>query len=271
MRPESKPAPTGREPGIEPGMMCRDVQELLHAHVDGELEGFRAVLVDRHLLGCAPCRKVRNDLERERIWIIEAALDAPRVPASFASRVVDRVRESRRATKIRWWRDAFFRASGAAAAIAIVSVAALRIPSGTDPGAGGPEGSGIVLDERTDDSSWPPVSRAVVAPIPVEVVFVAHAPSDSAHDGHPAARAAEVRLVSDLVFAAYDLGQPGKKAVRSFDRGVLCRPDPNSDGRSDLNDVAYSLQLMMPDRSVEPVIEEESSGDPECVDICLKV
>ncbi len=98
-------------------MNCTNVELYLDALMDGELDASARVEVDRHLTACAGCgdrlafaKTLRNQLK--------ATVAAGRAPASLRARVTEALREE--STPV-WWRiDTSWRATAAAAAVALV-------------------------------------------------------------------------------------------------------------------------------------------------------
>lgn len=239
-------------------LTCSEVEKSLEAYVEGELEGHRLHLVARHVESCGNCAARCLEYQRERLRLIEAAVDSPELPESFARKVAARALAERRRALAARWRDAFFRVSGAVAAAAMLLLA---VSVGTGP------------EVRDGDRPQPARSpsalkesfgRTALAGIPKA------APPSPTFRERAASELAMLPEVHDAVFAAYRLGPRGS-GVWVPEQQALCLPDPNNDGRSDINDVAFSFQLLLPDRPPALAGHEEEAADPDCVDICLKL
>jgi anti-sigma factor RsiW len=85
-------------------MNCLEVRDSLSAWLDGELAPEVRALVDRHLQGCAGCRRELAQLEA-----LEEALGALPVmaPAGLPDQVLSRLRRPRR----QWWQSLALAAS----------------------------------------------------------------------------------------------------------------------------------------------------------------
>lgn len=256
---------------------CADAERILDAHVEGELRGFELALLERHLRGCAVCAGRRAELERERVWILEEALASPSLPESFPEKVVSRILESRRRALAERFRAAFFRISGVAAAAAALLVAALLEPPGPreespaeSPGA--VRAALVGLERRGPSEGFVPEADVSDADCDAaeDAGLAREGPPGALLSPPPPERPRLPPTVEDLVFAAYRLG-PRPRHVWVPERGEPCRPDPNSDGKSDVSDVAYSLQFLLSDRPLALVETREVPGDPDCVDICLRL
>lgn len=274
MRREGDGTDEGRRAG---GIACADAERFLDAHVEGELRGFELALLERHLRGCAACAARHAELERERVWILEEALASPALPESFAEKVISRIVESRRRALAARWRETFFRISGVAAAAASLAVAALLEPAGRESespaGSRGTPAAALARPER-----WTPSETSAFEADGLGGECDALEEAELARGGGPGPLLSALpperpRLpptVEDLVFVAYRLG-PRPRHVWIPESGEPCRPDPNSDGKSDMSDVAYSLQFLLPDRPLAMVEAREANGNPDCVNICLRL
>jgi len=108
---------------------CDDVQKLLSAYIDNELAGDERRWVGAHLDGCAECRATVTALQ-DAIAAVKS-LDDFEVPPELADslrQIEPGKRDRAIAPAKRWWespRVAVFVATGAVAAIALVSLLAL--------------------------------------------------------------------------------------------------------------------------------------------------
>lgn len=256
------------------GMNCADARGLLHRHVEGELGPIHTNLLDRHLSLCPACREERDELEKERLWILECALNAPELSESFTKKVVSRIRDTHRRERTETRIGLLFRISGVAAAALALTVASLQytgdVPSpgrGTDVAAtpanvgAGAEGASLPYEVFEDlnrrwhveqPESSPETGRSSRLPV-----------SLASHTAHP--------LVNEAVVMAVTLGDV-QIAWRPAVGENPCRPDPNKDGKVDWTDVAYSCQVQILTAESPPesiATSDESVPDPECVSICL--
>jgi anti-sigma factor RsiW len=108
-------------------MRCGRAQQLMTAAVDGELAPRRRRALDRHLDGCAACRRELADTER-MLAALEALPREAAVSAAVEQTTLRRVRvlaaeEAERAAARSWWRwwqvPAFAAASAAVVALAL--------------------------------------------------------------------------------------------------------------------------------------------------------
>ena len=67
-------------------MICREVEELLHAYCDGELDLIRHVQVEEHLPQCPGCAKQEQELRMLRSAVSTAA-PYHRAPASLRAKI----------------------------------------------------------------------------------------------------------------------------------------------------------------------------------------
>lgn len=63
-------------------MSCHEINPLLHAYVDGELELMRSLDVERHLENCSACAAVRRLLQSLHSALRHSNLSYP-VPATI--------------------------------------------------------------------------------------------------------------------------------------------------------------------------------------------
>ena len=71
-------------------MRCADVERLVDRYTDGRVPAAEAAGLERHVTGCAACRK-RIDEARALARLLAADAGAIRAPRGFAERVMDRV------------------------------------------------------------------------------------------------------------------------------------------------------------------------------------
>ncbi len=246
MQGERREADKDRLPG---DTSCGEAQRSLDAYVEGELEGRQLALVGRHVERCPDCSARVLELERERLRVLEAAVDAPALPETFAREVAARALAERRRILAARRRETLFRLSGVAAAAAALLLAVVLGPAPPERATAGGRPVASLPERRSGGIEFPGAASAA-APAP------------------PNGRG--LKVLHEIVFAAYRLSPYGGN-VWIPEHQALCLPDPNSDGRSDINDVAFSFQLMMPDAPLSLIAEEAIRGDPDCVDICLKL
>ena len=67
-------------------MNCRDVLDLVHAHIDGELDLVKSLEIEQHLAGCAAC-KVRYDGLRESAAAARALASYHIAPQGLRARI----------------------------------------------------------------------------------------------------------------------------------------------------------------------------------------
>ncbi len=104
-------------------MDCRDLEQVLHPYLDGELDAAERQRVEGHLAGCAPCAR-HVEIERHNLSAVRAALKAasPPAPESLRQSVLAALHgEQRRAGQRR-----FLRLSAAAAGVALLAAAGVQ-------------------------------------------------------------------------------------------------------------------------------------------------
>ncbi len=114
-------------------MTCSDVDRLVHAYVDGELDLVRHLAVEDHVQGCGPCsaairrhREVRSALGAASLYF--------RAPASLDHRVRASLRGE---TTNAWTRTLVsWRSLGLAAAVLLVAALGWRVAMRPSPSAG---------------------------------------------------------------------------------------------------------------------------------------
>jgi hypothetical protein len=95
-----------------------DIQEELKAYLDNELTEPRTAEVERHLMGCADCRVLLDELT-EMSWQV-GQLDEHEAPEYLTTRILEAVQAPRPRTMPRLWRLGL--AGAAACSVLIVSV-----------------------------------------------------------------------------------------------------------------------------------------------------
>jgi anti-sigma factor RsiW len=112
-------------------MNCRDALDLVHAHIDGELDLVKSLEIEQHLAGCVAC-KVQYDGLNESSSALRALARYHGAPPALAARIVaalpQEARSAPRAPRRDWLRRA------APFALALVLVAAV-LPALMRPGA----------------------------------------------------------------------------------------------------------------------------------------
>ena len=64
------------------------------------------------------------------------------------------------------------------------------------------------------------------------------------------------------------MGMAEARMSHSRDRDP-CEPDPNQDGKTDWNDVAYSFQVILSGQPPSPLdVSEVTLPDPDCENVC---
>jgi hypothetical protein len=256
------------------GMDCADARRLLHRYIEDELGPIHTQLLDRHISQCPACREERDELERERLWLLESALGAPELSESFAEKVVSRIRATRRRDRTERRIGLLFRISGVAAAVLALTVASLqytedkpRVDRGTDVAAtlpnveGSPETAPLPYEVFEDLNRRWRVEEPGSGPDPRRPSRLPVALASQA--AHP--------LVNEAVVLAVALGD-ARTVWRPEVGKDPCRPDPNKDGKVDWTDVTYSCQVQILTAESPPesiATSDESTPDPECVSICL--
>jgi anti-sigma factor RsiW len=81
-------------------MNCHEMNPLLHAYVDGELDVMRSLDVERHLKTCAACASAKRSLQSLRSTLRHSDLSYS-APTSLRNRLLSEVSERPRETKPR--------------------------------------------------------------------------------------------------------------------------------------------------------------------------
>jgi hypothetical protein len=243
---------------------CSRVDDLLHLHVEGELESIRENIVREHLAACAACRHARDELVEERRWFIEAAVKSPPLPARFRKRIIQRIAGRERSVARKQRRVVLTRAAGIAAALALAFLI-FRAPPRDGNGARLAGEDGVTCAPPGSIADAPAIAAAdPVPPLP-------HAYPQPGTNRAPILPGGTtfVRLPNfgDVLGLAVLVAPSTPRAVSPDP----CRQDPNQDGKTDLTDVAYSFQIILgapPPRSIE--LGEAREAEPECEELCVR-
>ncbi len=66
---------------------CTSVVPLLHRYVEGEIDPIRSRRIAEHLASCRSCADRKEQLDVERLWLVESLLDSPALSERFAGKV----------------------------------------------------------------------------------------------------------------------------------------------------------------------------------------
>lgn len=276
----------GREDG------CTGCAPHLHRLSEGELDPIREKRVREHLAACERCRGEIEEIEAERLWLIESALSSPALSESFSRKVIERIRaEEAAASRLR--RRAFGLRLSGVAALVLAAVALGRMSPSLSPS--GEEASGspgeVVRTERNGGIDGMGLEEKGLTGMDLAAGHAAELTGSSAEiaddpdlcldpstDSHfrpvPAIqrgrRGATFISFGDVAGMAASIGPSGRLPPEI--RDDPCKPDPNKDGQTDLNDVAYSCQILMGGPSSPRPLEEreKSVGEVDCEDLCLR-
>src|SRR5213593_102466 len=113
----------------QPGELCREAQHYLHQYVEGELDPIRSSLIREHLKACAACQKEREALEAERLWFLEAVVDAPLLSGRFQEKILEKVRKAKRQAALQ---RLLGRAGSFAAAFLVIGLTAIQFQRTSD-------------------------------------------------------------------------------------------------------------------------------------------
>lgn len=276
---------------------CGRFAEALHPHVEGELDPIRTKLLEEHLAGCAACTRAEADLKMERLAFLEAAVETPELPDSFSEKVMERIRDVSRARRTRR-RLRFAAAAGLVIFLGAAGSLELFRSGPIEPGSPPPLlTSAPVAPPPSTDHPRPPALRdedarggalPLVAspaakgsekatleeaaalhevPRPGLIAFTSQGaplPGVRPESTPPV----PVRTLGHVVGMVVRMGQPHDAPGRDDP----CKPDPNKDGKTDLNDVAYSCQVLICGNLPSPLEALAAPADEaDCDGPCLRI
>jgi len=273
---------------------CRQAEVFLHRYVEGELDPIRSQLLSAHLESCASCRSARRELERERLWLIEGAVNAPPLSEHFREKVLARLRNERAEALQRRRSDIFFRATGAAAAVLILAFAAFQSldESGSSPEAARETAKVVFTSDSGAGSHAPPsLAAQLVSLPPSDIQDALEEPTDCIEDEvqesdidvDPAVTAgADSSRGAGAPVWGSKLGNVARMAAELDVNATLprwlpiaqddpCRPDPNQDGKAGWDDVAILCQAIIrgaPEHFLDG--GHESALVEDCWDLCVR-
>ncbi len=283
-------------------MDCQRILEHLHAHLEGESDPIRAQLIQKHLEGCEDCRRAGEDLKLDRIGFVEAAVQGPALSDSFTQKVLKRIEKTIRADALRRRRAQLWRLGGLAAAAALIlaaGVAVFRASPEIQPGDlaggvteakkapgmedGGAEGDAFPVEGRPGrleaHGDSPARPREIADRIPVGTIPPASVWTTPFRDVRveplirPAVwHGAALANFGHVLGMAERLAAPSLRRPEAPTRDDPCKPDPNKDGKTDINDVAYSCQVLIcgqPPRPLE-VVDSTAVEPVDCDDYCFR-
>jgi hypothetical protein len=254
----------------------------LHSFVEAELDPIRSNLVREHLGACTECRELAEDLKLERLWVVESMVHSPALSGEFLPRVMQQARtEARRAA----WaarRRAWLPWLSVAALVAGATLIAARFDGGRAPAPGPLAGAASAGGARRETTGSPGVDRpepvgAVTAPVP----FPSTSPPApwrgpearrSLPEPHlaPGRARGGVPSFGQVVSFASSLAPLDRRAPLPAGDDP-CKPDLNSDGRTDWCDVAYSFQVLVRGAPPEALHGEEPAAEAtDCDDHCFR-
>ena len=247
---------------------CSSAQTHLHAYVEGELDSIRTCLLKGHMEECSACREQVEELKLERVWLLEACVDSPALPDSFTKKVMLRVKEEKRAQAGRVRHGVYLRLGGlAAAAVLMVTVlAVLKNSHGNKP-----EGTEIAGDDvatATMKVPGDPAPKVRFVGVPQRNLRELQVPRRTRVISQPRPRFR--RRVPAIMFANFGhvVGMAAARLTHARDIDP-CEPDPNQDGKTDWNDVAYSCQVILSGQPPSPLdVSEATLPDPDCENVC---
>src|SRR5258706_10674608 len=74
-------------------MSCKDIQNLIHGYIDGELDLLKSLEVEQHMKDCPVCTRAYNNHQALRSAISSASLYSD-APANLRKRVRSAVRQA---------------------------------------------------------------------------------------------------------------------------------------------------------------------------------
>lgn len=288
-------------PSSAPALDCDSTSELLHADVEDELSGALRAAVGAHLASCAKCRRARLALEDDRLSFLEAAVASPELPLGFAGRITRRLHREESARRTRLRRRWAISGLAAAGLIAALISPLLRREMAVAPVASSEAAPGLPSSsaERASPAREPlarpsrlgaPLVGGVPGALDEALRTIELSPTLVATVSTPSprlaaatrgeARGAVVRSWSQVLGMAADLSErrrsgarePSPRAARRDDP---CRPDPNGNGQMDIEDLAYSCQLLVHGQPPAPLEPESVGAREDEVDceggLCLRV
>jgi hypothetical protein len=270
----------GQRPGSTED--CGFTRHHLHAFIEVELDPIRCNLLREHLGSCTDCRELAEDLKLERLWVVESMVDSPALSLEFLPRVMQQARtEARRAA----WaarRRAWLPWLGVAALLVGAALVASRFDGGRAPAPEPLAVAGSSGGPRRVHTGSPGVERAVPAvPVVAPVVLASSPPAAVRRDPeerrplpeqHPAPGRSRggVPSFGQVVSFASSLAPLDRRAPVPAEDDP-CKPDLNSDGRTDWCDVAYSLQVLVRGAPPEALHGEEPTTEAtDCDDHCFR-
>ncbi len=116
--PPDPPEGTAREVDMQTD--CQRIAPVLHRYVEGELDPIRGQMVESHLAECPACLSEKEQLDLERLWLVETALEGPILSTRLVDKVMEPVRrEAAARSSSRRWRRTIM-ASAAACLFALI-------------------------------------------------------------------------------------------------------------------------------------------------------
>ena len=71
---------------------CQRIAPVLHRYVEGELDPIRGQMVESHLTECPACLSEKEQLDMERLWLVETAFEGPILSTRLVEKVMEPVR-----------------------------------------------------------------------------------------------------------------------------------------------------------------------------------
>jgi hypothetical protein len=284
------------------GRSCGIHRPHLHRFVEGELEPIRARLLEEHLTTCPECEAAREDLERERLFVVESLVSSPPLSERLTRKILRRAERelcqrgnALFARRLRRLAVALGASILGAAALLVLGTRILlgpsRDPGAMDPGAMAPasrlvaavperahvETAGTEAAHRLEAGPFEPgrLERTAFPAAPV----AARLPSPRLVPRRAAVTpraAAESPTVSRLTFpralgAAMDI-PPLAPSLESAEDP--CR-DHNRDGEVDLSDVAHSFNILLGGVGGLPPSDladaDATDDEVDCDEACVRV
>lgn len=260
-----------REEAVPRTENCAQFRPYLHRLIEDELTPMTSALVRSHLENCPQCERFRQELEDERLLVLESLVSMPELSAKFAGKVRQKIEGeiqwARAQTRQRW-----VLGLGSAAAMILVAVV-LAIGSSNRSEAPLVAATVPTVISPPADLSRPhalPVGASIVRPVSLPVglraparhqrqqSFIFHGPNGAKTKITPPAGARltkvfRFRVRTNPGHPNLNVGHVLALANRLGQRPILrrrapqdpCRDDPNDDGITDLKDLAYACQVVM--------------------------